>query len=368
MEGEGAEAGGMGVGMEGTAVNGTSAAAAAAAALSSATEKKGISKKQQKRLKRLSIPILKQLVRRPDVVEVHDVNSSDPYFLVYLKAYRNTVPIPRHWSQKRKYLQNKRGIEKPPFQLPEFIAATGISRIRDTYQEKEESKRLKQKQRERMQPKMGRVDIDYQILHDAFFKYQTKPKLTIQGDLYYECKEFEVQLKEKKPGQLSDELRRALGMPDGAPPPWLINMQRLVTVSIFSVCFICIFDIIKFLILFCFILLNIYGLFDVIFLFIPLRYGPPPSYPNLKVPGLNAPIPAGASYGYHPGGWGKPPVDEFNRPLYGDVFGANTVPSPPPVPVAPIERAHWGELEEEPEEEEEEEEEQHEQGILKLTG
>lgn len=235
MEGEGAEAGGMGVGMEGTAVNGTSAAAAAAAALSSATEKKGISKKQQKRLKRLSIPILKQLVRRPDVVEVHDVNSSDPYFLVYLKAYRNTVPIPRHWSQKRKYLQNKRGIEKPPFQLPEFIAATGISRIRDTYQEKEESKRLKQKQRERMQPKMGRVDIDYQILHDAFFKYQTKPKLTIQGDLYYECKEFEVQLKEKKPGQLSDELRRALGMPDGAPPPWLINMQRLVTVSIFSV-------------------------------------------------------------------------------------------------------------------------------------
>lgn len=51
------------------------------------------------------------------------------------------------------------------------------------------------------------------------------------------------------------------------------------------------------------------------------RYGPPPSYPNLKIPGLNAPIPEGASYGYHPGGWGKPPVDEFGRPLYGDVFG-----------------------------------------------
>ena len=26
--------------------------------------------------------------------------------------------------------------------------------------------------------------------------------------------------------------------------------------------------------------------------------------------GLNAPIPPGASFGYHPGGWGKPPVDE----------------------------------------------------------
>jgi splicing factor 3B subunit 2 len=51
------------------------------------------------------------------------------------------------------------------------------------------------------------------------------------------------------------------------------------------------------------------------------RYGPPPSYPKLKVPGLNAPIPEGAQWGFHPGGWGKPPVDEMNRPLYGDVFG-----------------------------------------------
>merc|ERR1719350_1756027 len=40
------------------------------------------------------------------------------------------------------------------------------------------------------------------------------------------------------------------------------------------------------------------------------RYGPPPSYPNLKIPGLNAPIPDGCSFGYHAGGWGKPPVDE----------------------------------------------------------
>jgi hypothetical protein len=29
----------------------------------------------------------------------------DPKLLVYLKSYRNTVPVPRHWSQKRKFLQ-----------------------------------------------------------------------------------------------------------------------------------------------------------------------------------------------------------------------------------------------------------------------
>lgn len=46
------------------------------------------------------------------------------------------------------------------------------------------------------------------------------------------------------------------------------------------------------------------------------RYGPPPSYPHLKIPGLNAPIPPGASFGYHPGGWGKPPVDEVSFSMF----------------------------------------------------
>lgn len=54
------------------------------------------------------------------------------------------------------------------------------------------------------------------------------------------------------------------------------------------------------------------------------RYGPPPSYPNLKIPGLNAPIPEKCSFGYHAGGWGKPPVDENGKPLYGDVFGTQS--------------------------------------------
>lgn len=33
------------------------------------------------------------------------------------------------------------------------------------YQEKEDSKKMKQKQREKMQPKMGKMDIDYQVKH-----------------------------------------------------------------------------------------------------------------------------------------------------------------------------------------------------------
>ncbi len=120
--------------------------------------------------------------------------------------------------------------------------------MREAVKEKEEQLKMKAKMRERVQPKMGKLEIDYQKLHDAFFRYQTKPFLTIHGDLYYEGKEFEVKVKEKRPGNLSAELKAALGIPPGAPPPWLINMQR---------------------------------------------YGPPPSYPSLKIPGLNAPIPEG---------------------------------------------------------------------------
>ena len=47
-----------------------------------------------------------------------------------------------------------------------------------------------------------------------------------------------MQFKGAKPGVMGEDLRRALGMADNTPPPWLINMQR---------------------------------------------YGPPPSYPDLKV-------------------------------------------------------------------------------------
>ncbi|CAK1550445.1 unnamed protein product [Leptosia nina] len=280
-----------------------------------AEEKERLSKRKLKKLSRLSVAELKQLVSRPDVVEMYDVTARDPKLLVQLKAHRNTVQVPRHWCYKRKYLQGKRGIEKPPFDLPDFIKKTGIMEMRASLQDKEETKTLKAKMRERSRPKLGKIDIDYQKLHDAFFKWQTKPRMTIHGDLYYEGKEFETRLREKKPGDLSEELRTALGMPVGpgshkVPPPWLIAQQR---------------------------------------------YGPPPSYPNLKIPGLNAPIPEGCAFGYHAGGWGKPPVDETGKPLYGDVFGHQSSGQDDNED-QDIDRTLWGELESESEEESEEEE------------
>lgn len=132
-----------------------------------------------------------------------------------------------------------------------------------------------------MQPKMGQIDIDYQVLLDAFFRFQTKPPLTRHGDIYYEGKEYEVKLLSKKPGVLSDELKEALGMPSTdssappLPPPWLFKMQQ---------------------------------------------YGPPPAYPHLAIPGVNAPLPPGVEEGFGPGQWGRVPVDPYGRPLYSAGF------------------------------------------------
>lgn len=239
-----------------------------------------MSRKKWRLMNRPTVGDLKQRVKRPDLVEAHDVTAPDPDFLIKLKSVPGTVPVPRHWGRKRKYLQGKRGIEKPPFQLPQFIVKTGITEIRGSVQEDQSKMSLKQKQRSRVAPKSG-GDVDYRVLHDAFFRYQTKPPLTGFGELYYEGKEFEQSTNKYTPCVLSDELREALGMAEHAPPPWLVNMQR---------------------------------------------YGPPPAYPNLKIPGLNGPLPPGCSYGYHANGWGKPPVDVYGNPLYGgDPFGKLSV-------------------------------------------
>ncbi|KAI9673307.1 MAG: hypothetical protein M1829_004073 [Trizodia sp. TS-e1964] len=269
-----------------------------------------LSKKARKAQNKLSVAELKALVRKPETVDWTDTSASDPRLLVHIKSYRNVVPVPAHWSLKREYLSSKRGVEKAPFALPKFIQETGIAEMRDAVLEKQDQASLKQKQRERVQPKMGKLDIDYQKLYEAFFRFQTKPELTRYGEVYYEGKEYETNLRHLRPGELSEDLKEALNIPPGAPPPWLINQQR---------------------------------------------YGPPPSYPSLKIPGLNAPPPPGGVWGFQPGGYGKPPVDEFSRPLYGgDIFG-NIQPLVNSQLGEPVEKTLWGELQE-PEEESEEEE------------
>jgi splicing factor 3B subunit 2 len=137
-------------------------------------EEKLASKKKMRKINRISVAVLKQVVKRPDTVDWVDVTAPDPFLLVAVKAVRNTVPVPLHWSQKRKFLQGKRGAEKIPYELPEYIQDTGIMQLREA---------TATGNRNKYQAKMGRLDIDYQKLHDAFFKYQTKPHFSMHGIL-----------------------------------------------------------------------------------------------------------------------------------------------------------------------------------------
>jgi splicing factor 3B subunit 2 len=292
-----------------------------------------MSKKKRKQMSKLSVAQLKSLVPRPELVEWTDVSSSNPQLLIAIKGAKNVIPVPTHWSLKREYLSSKRGIEKPPFALPKFIQETGIAEMRDAVLEKQAEMTMRQKQRERVQGKLGKLDIDYAKLYDAFFRRQTKPELTRYGEVYYEGKEFETNLVNLKPGELSEELREALGMAPGHPPPWLINMQR---------------------------------------------FGPPPSYPNMRIPGVNAPIPPGASWGFQPGQWGKPPTDDAGKPLFGgDLYGTSVLDEQqqPSHVGEPVERGIWGALraegeseDEESDEEEEEDEDEEEEGDEDATG
>ena len=52
-----------------------------------------ISKKKLKKQSRLTVAELKQIVERPDLVEMHDVTSMDPKLLVLLKSTRNSGKV-----------------------------------------------------------------------------------------------------------------------------------------------------------------------------------------------------------------------------------------------------------------------------------
>ena len=228
-------------------------------------------------------------------VEHNDCCAPDPVFLVYLKASRNTVPVPRHWGSKSAYLS--RQTDRPPatYVVPPFIEVTGVGAMRNG------NWNLKELARPFLQANPATPGMP----------------LLGHGDVFYDGKDIRSLRKAFTPGVLSEALRSALGMGPASPPPWLHAMQQLACL--------------------------------------------PPAYPKIKIPGLNAPIPAGAQWGYSASQWGQPPRTEsgaFLFPsvmpggetkkkllLWGTPTGENKsdVPpvavqnvSPPPPPAAPV--------------------------------
>jgi len=71
-----------------------------------------------------------------------------------------------------------------------------------------------------MNPTVGKIDIDYDTLHDAIFRYSTKPRMTGHGEIYHEGKEDEVKFNTFKPGKISDSLRVIGGSPVTSSKLW----------------------------------------------------------------------------------------------------------------------------------------------------
>ena len=85
---------------------------------------------------------------------------------MYLKSLPNTTAVPSHWLSKRKFLSSKRNQSNVTYQLPSYLKATNIESIRDNHHNN--TKSLKQLQKEKIRPKTQEIILDYQALYDAF--------------------------------------------------------------------------------------------------------------------------------------------------------------------------------------------------------
>jgi splicing factor 3B subunit 2 len=198
----------------------------------------------------------KPLVPHPDIFEVEDATCEDPVFYNLMKGMQGSVPVPGTWKSNRIF---PRGYNKPRYSIPLNVERTGIPALRRALREHEAKLSLRERIKEKLYPRLGKSSVDQKALHDCFFTSQPKLKLLGYGEIFYPGWNYEIRRCE--PGVMSVELMEALGIDDRTPPPWLFNMQK---------------------------------------------YGMPPSYPNARIPGLNAPIPEGCQYGYQPRGWGEP--------------------------------------------------------------
>ncbi|KAI8872649.1 DUF382-domain-containing protein [Ramicandelaber brevisporus] len=242
-----------------------------------------LSRNQVRRATHLTVAEIRMRVSKPALVDGMDANADEPLLHVALKSMRGSVPVPSHWASRSKYLKSKRIQQARTYELPDYIKATGVMQMRELALEKDAEKTLRSRMREHVMPKLGRMNLDYEKLRAAFYKHQRPPEELLKpGDLYYEGRELDTRLKWRRqfcPGvRLSAELNEALGLTSAANEGELLGQQGLVSVP---------------------------------WLFAMQRIGndarPPPAYPEMLVPGVNAPVPEGASLGSFAGSWGHPP-------------------------------------------------------------
>ncbi|CAL9736080.1 cold sensitive U2 snRNA suppressor 1 [Monosporozyma servazzii] len=211
------------------------------------------SKRKLRKLNKPSLIDLKSQVTHPEIIEWYDCDAPYPFLNATIKSTKNVVRVPSHWQTKREYLSGRSLLNKKPFELPDIMKQTDIETMRSVLpgEEPVEEESIKGMSRARIQPKLGALDIDFKKLYDIFFKLGStwKPDVLLPfGDLYFENRNLHEESEWRKikrsmrPGKISKNLRDIMGLEDGQLPPWCHKMNKL---------------------------------------------GMPPSYPNMKIAGLN---------------------------------------------------------------------------------
>lgn len=211
------------------------------------------SKRKLRKLNKPSLIDLKSQVTHPEIIEWYDCDAPYPFLNATIKSTKNVVRVPSHWQTKREYLSGRSLLNKKPFELPDIMKQTDIESMRAVLpgEEPVEEETIKGMSRARIQPKLGALDIDFKKLYDIFFKLGStwKPDVLLPfGDLYFENRNLHEESEWRKikrsmrPGKISKSLRDIMGLQEGQLPPWCHKMNKL---------------------------------------------GMPPSYPNMKVAGLN---------------------------------------------------------------------------------
>jgi splicing factor 3B subunit 2 len=211
--------------------------------------KKTKNKKERKSILRQKLyDEYKKIVPYPNLLEIEDIKSPNVVLLNKMKGLDGTVKVLDRWKFKNLFPKNYKkkdldlGIPHDLIPNPENL------------------------ENNRVFPKLGLTSVNPENL-SKLFKPLDRP-LTKFGEIFDFTWNFER--KQCVPGLISLNLRKALGIKDKGPPPWLFKMQEL---------------------------------------------GPPPGWPGVLFPGVNTDIPLGCVYGYEPSGWGKLPKNVIPRDI-----------------------------------------------------
>merc|ERR1712032_67859 len=132
-----------------------------------------LSKRKNRVASRPSLVSLKQLSPKAEKVFSFDTTAEDPHTLLYLKSVFDSREVPTNWNRRQCKIMTLCNLSTL-FALPFFLLSTGVNAIRN--RDSHDINNTSYSRKNRIRPKSLRIQLNYDVLRDVFFKYQFKPK------------------------------------------------------------------------------------------------------------------------------------------------------------------------------------------------